>query len=362
MGRTDEIGRTAGGWVRAAARLMTVTGGLLLAPASARYAAAMTIEPYFDSSITGASNAADVEFAINTAINTIDSLYSNPGAIQIVFSQAAGSFVGQSQTADYGTDYTTYTNLLSYVSSLEPTNSVLSTALANLSVGNQPGSVGDVLFTTADAELVLGLGASNGVTACFNSAGAFVNTCNQDYVGVVTLSTSVPLNYTTSPVAGEYSAIAGAEHEIDEILGGGGQGSILNAIADGMTQYANDVGVLDLYRYSAPGVPSFTTSGSATAYFSVDGGDTDIVGFNQNNSGDYGDFGPSGYVQSAFGSTGTLPSYTLSSPEVTMMESIGYDATVPEPASLSVFASAVFGLLAKRCRRSARHSPCDTRA
>ena len=329
----------------------------LLSAASAR---ALTIVPYFDSSITGAANAASVEFAINTAISTIDSLYSNAGSVSIVFTQASGSFVGQSQTADYAASYAAYVGLLSAASAQQPTNTVLTSALGNLSSGNKPTSGGSVLFTTADAQLVLGLGAANGVTGCFNSSGAFVNTCGQSYVGVVTLSSSTPLNYTTSPVGGQYSAISGAEHEINEILGGGGQGTVLNVIAAGLTAYNNDVGVLDLYRYAAPGVASFSTNGSATAYLSVDGGVTDIVGFNQNRNGDYADFGqsgsavglfsPTGDVQSAFGTTGVLPSYTTGSPEFLMMEAIGYDGVVPEPTSLAVLGSAVAGLGAARRR------------
>jgi hypothetical protein len=341
---------------------MAIAGCAALAAGSlyAAPARALTIDPYFDSSITSAANAASVEFAIDTAISTIDSLYTNNGTVNIVFTQASGSFVGESETADYAASYADYVGLLSATSAQQPTNTVLTSALGTLSTGNQPGSGGSVLFTTADAQIALGLGAADGVTGCFTSGGSFVSACGQSYVGVVTLSSSVPLNYTTTAVGGEYSAISGAEHEIDEMLGGGGQGSVLNAIADGLTAYDNDVGVLDLYRYAAPGVASFSTSGSATAYLSVDGGVTDIVGFNQNSSGDFADFGQSGSavgrfsatgdVQSAFGSPGILPSYTPGSPEFIMMEAIGYDGVVPEPTSLGVLGSAMVGLVAARRR------------
>jgi hypothetical protein len=42
---------------------------------------ALEILPTFSSSIIGAADATSVEGAINAAINTIDSLYSNPGTV-----------------------------------------------------------------------------------------------------------------------------------------------------------------------------------------------------------------------------------------------------------------------------------------
>jgi hypothetical protein len=331
-----------------------IRGGLLLtAIAVVHPAAALTITPFFDSTITGAANEAQVEDAINGAIGTIDSLYSNTGTVGIVFNQASGSFLGQSSSVDYNSSYANYVSALTAVSHSEPGNTVLSSAIAHLSSGNKPGSGGSVLLTSADARVALGM---SGASGCFNSGGAFVNTCGQVYDGVVTLTTSFTLNYGTTAVAGQYSAISTVEHEINEILGGGGQGSVLNAIAAGDTALNNDVGALDLYRYSAPGVKSFSTSSGASSYFSVDGGTTNIVGFNQSSGGDLADFSTNNNVQSAFSNSGGFPAYNAFSPEFTMLESIGYNGVVPEPASLAMLVTGLAGLRAARRRRSRSNS------
>jgi hypothetical protein len=337
---------------------------LLAATVAAHPALALTIMPDFDSSITGAANAAQVEGAINSAIRTVDSLYRNPGSVGIVFTQAAGNFLGTSETADYSTSYGAYTGALTAVSHDEPSNTILATAIGNLSGGNKTGAGGSVLLTSADGRVALG---QSGFSGCFNSGGAFVNSCGQAFDGVITLSTSFTFNFGNTPVAAEFSAIDTVEHEVNKILGGGGQGTVLNAVKTcantpaapvtatsqdcaANSGYANDLGVLDLYRYAAPGTPSFTTSGSASSYLSMDGGVTDIIGFNQDGSGDYGDYSTNNNVQSAFGNPDVVARYDTTSPEYIMLEAIGYNG-VPEPGSVAVFVSGLVGLRWVRRRR-----------
>jgi hypothetical protein len=238
---------------------------------------ALTIVPTFTSSITGATNALTIENSIDAAIGTIDSLYSNPGTVNIVYSACGGggapgrggSFLGESDTVRVPVSYSSYTALLASDSAAHPTNTTLASAIANLASGNMPGPGGSVKVTTAGTQVVLGLPT----TGCFTATGAFVGACGQACDGVITLNVGQPLNYTTTPAGGQFSAIATMEHETNEILGGGGQGSQLNNIPCGgsKTDFP-DVGVLDLHSYSSPGVPGFSSCNGTSAYLSVDGG------------------------------------------------------------------------------------------
>jgi hypothetical protein len=258
--------------------------------------------------------------------------------------------------------YADYTSILAFDAATHPTNTILTSAVANLSKGNDANGAKPIIATSAQLRVALGL--SEAVPCCSGADGTIMlNSALLDF----TLG-SVPVfnGHNTT-----YDALGTAEHEIDEILGGGGQGSTLNGIADGIAVYNNYYGVLDLYRYATPNVPSFTTSATATAYLSVNGGVSAIAAFNQNRSGDYADFGPTvvcpndpaalggpvGIVQAAFSCPNTNSSITTSSPEFKMLEAIGYDpvvSAVPEPGLLACSLVGVLGLFgaSRRSRRN----------
>src|SRR4029077_17679110 len=70
---------------------------------------------------------------------------------------------------------------------------------------------------------------------------------------------------------------------------------------------------------------------SGTRYFSIDGGTTDLVGFNQTSPGDFGDWlsgtcpQATPFVQNAFGCPGQAADVTGTSPEGINLDVIGYD-------------------------------------
>jgi hypothetical protein len=319
------------------------------------HASVFTITPTFDSSITGDPNATAIEGAINSAIGVLEAQINTPINVNIYF-QETSIGLGGSSTGLYSPSYYDYYNLLKAVDTAPGASSAQQTAFASLgsaptgpSSGN-PVNGNDLVYITAPNYRALGFNAPGGVTAANG----------QNYDTVVSLNTS--LTYPPKANNGSnYGLQAVAAHEINEALGIGGTGSNL---ANGMF---GTIGVLDLYRYSAPGVRSFSQvqTTSPYSYFSINGGNTVLSYFNQTSGPDYGDwlsnpipagFGPQ--VQDAFGAPGTDPALGVN--ELTALNVIGYNlstASVPEPASVVVWlllALAMAGPLWRRVQRPLR--------
>jgi hypothetical protein len=289
--------------------------------------AGLVIVPMFDSSITGNANAAQIESAINTATSTLENLYSNSVTIPVTFTYGvlAGDLLDNNTDEYYSISYSSYVSLLKADSAANPNNTALALALANLGSGNDSSGTANMAIN-GNQLLMLGITDDPGDS-------------------VININSTQPFSFSRPVGSGDYDAIGGIEHELDEVLGVGGGASTLNECLDGKTFFCGKYGSTDPYRYSAPGIPSFTTSSSATSYFSIDGGVTQIVQANQNSSGDFADFAPpcgtgSGtleLVQNAFNCTSQYEAYTRSSSEFTMMEAVGWDPT-PEPSPFALLA------------------------
>ena len=289
-------------------------------------AAALTIDDVFDSSITGAGNAAAIESAINAASLQIASLYSDPITVQILFQTSSGVGGAQSNTSIYYGPTNAYLSFLGADAAAHPANTTLGTAVNHL--------------PSVSSDSVVFLSSSNLRALGYSPAPGTITINSNTYDGVITLN---PTFATTTAII---------QHEIDEVLGGGGVGTVLG---QGLPSAIN-LGSLDIYRYSAPGTLSLTPSTTATAYFSVDGGVTPIAYFNQSGSGDYGDFLTTPCLIQSWAVCGTTDTFTKNSVEFAMLEAIGYDPyPTPLPSSWMMMISGLagFGLLARRKMKKA---------
>jgi len=276
---------------------------------------ALVINATFDGSITNDPNAAAIEAAINAAIGVFEALLDDPITVSILFrystTEANGTTMlpsgalSVSQSGAYFLPWNTYIGALT-ADATSPND-----AAANASL---PGSAltTNVVPSSADGRAV-GL---NTPPAMF--ANGTVGT-GGSYDGIITLNAAKAFEFTRPPTASTYDAQRATEHEIDEVLG---LGSYLG------TGNAN-LRPQDLFSWSSGGVRNVTTSG--TRYFSIDGGTTDIVGFNQDPSGDRGDWlsdacpQANPYVQNAFSCMDQTSDVTGTSPEGINLDVVGYD-------------------------------------
>jgi hypothetical protein len=333
--------------IRFLAAVRRWSGPLLLAGAgavaSAPARAGLQIDATFDSSITSLSNAVAVENTISNAISFYEATFTNPITVAIDF-QATTTGLGGSSSALYGLGYSTYKSALETDYNANPANATKASANANLPTSIAPNNIA--------------------ATAANLQALGFTLASPPTFDGTIYLNTSLmSFNADGSATTGLYYGNSVIQHEIDEVLGIGGAGSSL-----GQSSLTGYYGATDLFRYSSVGTLSHTTNSSASTYFSIDGGHTSLVAFNQTGGGsDYGDWKspPTGgppdfacvgtiYVQDAYGCTGGAVSLTLGSPEAVALQAIGYDvAAAPEPESYTMLLAGL-GLLGVIARRRGR--------
>ena len=265
-------------------------------------APALTIIPVWDSTITSDPNAAIIESTITTAIHFYEARFADPITVTIQFQEMSDG-LGESGWEYYSIPYSQFLTALQ--SDATTTNDAI--ALAHLAPGPNNPVTGDANIFVHSANLrALGLSGFPPPSP----------------EGTVSLNTSIMNLSRTNISPSKYDLMAVAEHEMDEVLG---FSSDLPNNDDPFPQ--------DLFRYSSLGGLTFTTSGD-DAYFSIDGTNL-LVRFNQDSSGDYGDWWSSGThtprVQDAFATAGATPNPSV---ELIGLDVQGFDLVPPPPPGI----------------------------
>jgi hypothetical protein len=284
----------------------------------------LVIHPTFDSSITNNPNAAAIQATINQAISFHESLFADPITIQIRFRFATTTPDGrplpmgtlaQTDLVLYPIPWSNYINALrADAQSSNDTQANATLPATALSANIRPSSAGGraVGLDTPPAMFANGNVGQGG-----------------PYDAIVTLNSASPFQFSRPPSSGHFDAQRSIEHEVDEAIGLGSR------VGDN----SNDLRPQDLFSWSSAGIRNISASGRR--YFSINRGLNNIVGFNQDPDGDFGDWlseqcpQTHPYVQNAFGCAGQYSDISATSPEGINLDVIGYDLVQTSQTSLS---------------------------
>ncbi|WP_445193426.1 NF038122 family metalloprotease [Sphingomonas sp. Tas61C01] len=342
------------------------------------------INNYFTYDLKNHARSVEIMNAIDYSSRAFERAFSNDVTVNIQYQLGYSSSYGLGQSATSGDRVRKdrYADWLRASSAANPANTVLAQAVASLSVGNLANpDVEWIQFESAQAR-ALGIAIQGDLETWgppddpyFADFGGDSLPEGQGLDGSVKLmslddalfGTDIPwsempkYDESVGLASWRFAAINTIQHEIMHVLGGG------NALVlPGVDQITG----LDLYRYTAPGVANDGNEHD-TAYFSVDGGKTNIQYFNSDNFGDPGGWGPTLRCPTGYGrggpiglfmdavSCGNQPTVTLSldSPEGIQMMALGWNprvAAVPEPATWTMMLLGFGGIGAALRRRRPR--------
>ncbi|MDE2363833.1 MAG: NF038122 family metalloprotease [Hyphomicrobiales bacterium] len=249
----------------------------------------MIINASYDSTLSSAPSG--FQTAVAAAIAFFQQTFATNITVNITFSWgSAGGGIASSST--YGTNVA-YSSVV--------------TQLASKAAG--VGDLASEVLPAANPFASLNGGRIWGSTADLKALGLLSYTGTD---GVCTLGSSYAWNFNPSiaSVSGEFNAVSALEHEISEVLGRqcGSDGS-LNPTP------------LALFRYASSGVID-TSSSYSGAYFSLDGGKTNLAQMGEQGA-DLADWGASVSGDSfGYASTGLVDPVT--SADIKALQAIGY--------------------------------------
>ena len=315
-----------------------------------------TCDPSIDATQAGTCAALNA----STVAGVYNSIFSLSGVnINIYITYAAADTFGESLTNFTAVPYSQYRTQLS--SSTDNPGS-----LATLPGTDPFDPSGNVDISPALAS-ALGITTNGANTAGVESDGATNCTLGTSgcYNGVIRIgqasATGIPWYYPLSPSDPAGTGIdffSVVEHETDEVLGTVSCLGTTNVAATNVpfnqctnTLSGTDASAADLFRYASSGVRSFlSTANGSSAYFSNDGGVTDIADYNNSPTGeDYGDWldiypylvqdtQASGDVNLDITTDVGVNSSHYPQPEIAVLNAVGFNlnSSTPEPATFGL--------------------------
>ena len=310
-------------------------------------------------SFTCAANIDTTVAGTCAALNgTIAGLYSSTftNADASIYIQYGSTGLGSNDQYYNTVSYSGYRNAL--ISNAAGANDI--TAVGTLPPNSNPVVSGNGVAVTSALDAALGLSGAIGITISDTSCSIGGANCYND---IITISDTAPLYYRSGTQAGnQYDFYSVVEHEVDEALG---TSSCLTttsgspAVSIGCTNFGTGVGAADLFRYASAGVRSYlSTANGSLAYFSINGGTTNIAAYNNSpNGSDYGDWSTNcAHIQDAFGCPGAGAGLNITNDggkEIFVLDAVGYNLTanVPEPGTIGLFVSGLMGMAGLSRRR-----------
>jgi hypothetical protein len=281
--------------------------------------AGLVIHPIFDASITNDPNSAAIQNGINAAIAAYEGIFSDPITVNIRFAKMTNG-LGQSTTYVGSMAYSDFIAALAD-DSMTTNDAVALNYLPTSSV-NPVNSNPSVTLTTAN----------------LRALGVNAQPPNSEPDSYISLNFSIMNLSRANSDPSKYDLMSVVQHEMNEALG---LGSALNGLANGVPSPSSAVRVMDMFRYDTNRARSFNTMSNTVAYFSIDGGATGLVRYNQTGNADFQDwYSGTGQprVQDAFGTPGAKPNLGV---ELLALDVCGYNLVpaIPTPQIISMLPS-----------------------
>jgi hypothetical protein len=268
--------------------------------------AGLIINPTWDFTILNDPNAATIMNTISNAILVYESKFSDNLTVNITFAEM-NSGLGMSSTFYSPVAYSDFYNAL--VADSKTPNDVIALAHIPLNGGIDPVDNNAYIHMTTANQRAIGIPFDPGMDGTI-------------YLNISLINIDRATNNPS-----KYDLIAVVSHEIDEVMG-----TSSSLSGSGPEPYSRPA---DLFRYTSGGLRTYNTASPPTfddAWFSIDGGVTRPVRFNQTSGPDYGDWWSTGAhtprVQDAIGTPGAQPNLGI---ELTFLDVIGWDLVIPAP-------------------------------